>query len=145
MKEAVSFVSACPLSVLKLVLLFVQIKYTINRLVSVLMSAACAGTHTTSKPEHTMKYRTNKLAWSKKSWEMPSRSSFTCSARSLITSWARVHMCPCSLEGTCSFSLKKWHRSRSIMGRRPTARQQSIITVGGKLRRPTGQLQFSPL
>lgn len=118
---------------LMLALLFVQIKYTTNRLVSVLMSAVCAGTHTTSKPEHTMKYRTNKLAWSKKSWEMPSRSSFTC-----------------SLEGNCSFSFAVGgYGGRNgivvLWEEDPVCKKAINDTVGCKLRRPTGQLQFFPL
>lgn len=42
--------------------------------VSVLIPAMCTGIHTMSKLEHTKKFRMNKLARSKKSWEMSSRS-----------------------------------------------------------------------
>ena len=48
-------------TILMLIVLFMR-KNATNSVVSVLMSATCAGTHTTSKPEHTKKYRMNKLA-----------------------------------------------------------------------------------
>jgi hypothetical protein len=48
-------------TILMLIVLFMR-KNATNRVVSVLMSATPAGTHTTSKLEHTKKYRMNKLA-----------------------------------------------------------------------------------
>lgn len=51
-------------------LLFFLEKNATNRLVFSMLK--CAGTHTTSKPERTNKYRMDNPARSKKSWEPPS-------------------------------------------------------------------------